>query len=185
MSFFRIDLNKLEDPSVALRKERRESYLFIALALLFAALVAWASRSAGKLGHKVRELRGLKAGLQSQLDAMRRDSQYVSEEDVRSLFELERRRVLWTRKLNAMPFLAGEKIVLTNLNYQRGRLTVEALAEAPAGGNRFELISSFIDSLKAAPEFGRDFGKVEFQSSKRVDFQGQGLLAFTVLCLPK
>jgi Tfp pilus assembly protein PilN len=185
MSFFRIDLNKLEDPGLALRKERREGYVFVALAALFAALLAWASRSTADLGGKLRELRGLRADLQAQLEALQRDSQYVSEDDVRSLFELERRRVLWTRKLNALPELVGDKIVLTDVRYERGLLTVQGLAEAPAAGNRFELVSAFIDRLKASPDFGRDFGKVEFQSSHRLDFQGQNLLSFAVLCRPK
>ena len=186
MSFFRIDLNKLEDPSLALRKERRENYAFLALAILFAALTAWAARSNAQLGRKLGDLRGMRADLQSRLDAVRRDSQYVSEDDVRSLFELERKRVLWTRKLNAMPELVGEKIVLTKVRYERGKLTVEGLAEAPAGGNnRFELVSAFIDRLKASPDFMRDFAKVEFQSSRRLDFQGQNLLSFAVLCLPR
>lgn len=185
MSFFRIDLNRLEDPSLALRKERRESYLFMILAALFAGLVVWAASSASSQGGKVRELRGLRDDLQSQLEAVRRDSQYVSEEDVRALFELERRRVLWTRKLTALPELLGEKIVLVDVRYARGKLTVEGIAEAQATGNRFELVSGFIDRLKAAPDFSRDFGKVEFQSSRRLEFQGQNLLAFSVLCLAK
>jgi hypothetical protein len=183
MSFFRIDLNKLEDPTVAFRKERRESYVFVALAALFACLVAWAARSASDLGGKVRELSGMRDDLQARLEAVRRDSQYVSEEDVRALFDLERRRVLWTRKLAALPELLGEKIVLVDVRYSRGKLTVEGIAESQAGGNRFELVSGFIDRLKAAPEFSRDFRKVEFQSSRRLEFQGQNLLAFSVLCL--
>lgn len=186
MSFFRIDLNRLEDPSLALRRERRENYAFLALAALFALLVAWSAQSGSRLGRKLGELRALRADLQSQLDAVRRDSQYVSEDDVRSLFELERKRVLWTRKLNALPELVGEKIVLTDVRYERGKLLVEGLAEAPAGGNnRFELVSAFIDRLKGSPDFGRDFAKVEFQSSRRLDFQGQNLLSFEVLCLPR
>jgi hypothetical protein len=116
------------------------------------------------------------------LEAVRRDSQYVSEEDVRALFDLERRRMLWTRKLVALPELLGEKIVLVDVNYSRGKLTVEGIAEAQTGGNRFELVSGFIDRLKAAPEFSRDFRKVEFVSSRRLEFQGQNLLAFSVLC---
>lgn len=185
MSFFRIDLNKLEDPTLALRKERRENWVFVILAVLFAGLAGWAARSASDLGGKVRELSGLRDDLESQLEALQRDSQYVSEEDVRALFDLERRRVLWTRKLAALPELLGEKIVLVDVRYSRGRLTVEGIAEAPAGGNRFDLVSGFIDRLKAAPDFRRDFRKVEFLSSRRLEFQGQNLLAFSVLCLPE
>ncbi len=185
MSFFRIDLNKLEDPSVALRKERRENYVFLCLAALFAALVVWSSRSTSDLGRKLKELRGLRADLQSQLDAVQRDSQYVSEDDVRSLFDLERKRVLWTRKLVSLPELVGQKIVLTDVRYDHGQLTVQGLAEAPPAGNRFELVSAFIDRLKASTDFGRDFAKVEFLSSHRLDYQGQNLLSFQVLCRPK
>jgi hypothetical protein len=185
MSFFRIDLNKLEDPSLALRKERRETYVLLAVAALFAALVAGAGQSVGRLGGKVEGLRALRGDLEARLEALQRDSQYVSEEDVRALHDLERRRVLWTRKLGALPELVGEKIVLTKVLYQRGELIVEGVAEAPPGGNRFELVSAFIDRLHGSSEFSRDFRKVEFRSSRRLDFQAQNLLVFEVICLPR
>jgi Tfp pilus assembly protein PilN len=185
MSFFRIDLNRLEDPSLALRKERRENYALMAMAVLCAALAVWAGKSVGRLGGKLEDLRSLRSDLTARLEALERDSQYVSEEDVRSLFDLERRRVLWSRKLGALPELVGEKIVLTSVQYQRGELTVEGIAEVPPAGNRFELVSAFIDRLKGSPEFSRDFRKVEFRSSRRLDFQAQNILVFEVACLPR
>lgn len=185
MSFFHVDLNRLEDPKVALRKEARENNVFIVLAILFAALVFVVGRSAGDLGRKQRELTAMRADLKAQVEALERDSNFVSEEDVKSLSELERKRVLWTRKLAAFSELTGDKIVLTKVHYQRQKLILEGLAETAPGGNRFELVSAFIDRLKAAPDIGRDFLKVEFVSSKRLDFQGQELLSFEVACLPK
>lgn len=185
MSFFRVDLNKLEDPNAALRKERAENRVFIALALLFAGLVFFAGKSTAGLGGKLRELKAMKADLKAQVEALERDSNYVSEEDVKTLSELERKRVLWTRKLAALSDLTGDKIVLTMVRYQRNQLLVQGLAEAGTGGNRFELVSAFIDRLQADADFGRDFRKVEFVSSKRIDFQDQGLINFEVACLPR
>lgn len=185
MSFFRIDLNQLEDPNLALRKERGENRVFIGLALLLAGLVFAAGRSTAALGGKLRELRAMRADLESQVEALEKDSNYVSEEDVASLSELERKRVLWTRKLAALSELTGDRIVLTEVRYQRGDLVLQGLAETAAGGNRFELVSAFIDRLQGSPDFARDFRKAEFVSSKRLDFQDQDLISFEVACLPR
>lgn len=190
MSFFRINLNRLEDPSAAFRKERRVSYAFLALACLFAALCVTAGRYNGAMEGKIRELRGLRADLKSQIEALESDSDYVSEEDVRALHDLDRKRVFWTRKLVSLAGLTGDKIVFTGIAYDQGKLTLEGVAEAgslgkASGGNKFELVSAFIDRLQASEEFARDFRKVEFLSSRRVDFQDQSLLSFEVTCLPK
>ena len=192
MSFFRINLNRLADPTVALRKERRESYAFLLSACLFAALSVTAGRYNGALEGKLRELRGLRTDLKSQIEALERDSDFVSEEDVRALNDLDQKRIFWTRKLVSLAALTGDKIAFTGINYEQGKLILEGIAEAGAaghavagGGNKFELVSAFIDRLQASPDFARDFRKVEFLSSKRVDFQDQALLSFEVACLPK
>jgi Tfp pilus assembly protein PilN len=176
---------------VALRKERRESYAFPVLAVLFAALTAIAGRYTGSLNGKLTELRGLRADLRSQIEALERDSEYVSEEDVRALNDLDQKRIFWTRKLVSLADLTGDKIVFTRIQYDAGKLTLEGVAEAgssahPGGaGNKFELVSAVIDRLQASADFARDFRKVEFLSSKRVDLKDQALLSFEVICLPK
>jgi hypothetical protein len=189
MSFFRINLNRLEDPTIALRKERRESYAFPVLAALFALAAVVAGRQAGALDGKLKELRDLKANLISRIEALERDSDYVSEEDVRALHDIDRGRIFWTRKLVSLAELTGDKIVFTRIGYANGRLELTGMAQAgtaaAAGGNRFEVVSAFIDRLQASREFTRDFRKVEFVNSKRVDFQDQALLSFEVVCLPK
>jgi hypothetical protein len=190
MSFFRINLNRLEDPTVALRKERRESYAFPVLAALFALAAVVAGRQAGALDGKLKELRTLKTDLITRIEALERDSDYVSEEDVRALHDIDRGRIFWTRKLVSLAELTGDKIVFTRIGYAGGRLELTGVAQAgsaaaAAGGNRFELVSAFIDRLQASQEFARDFRKVEFVNSKRVDFQDQALLSFEVVCLPK
>ncbi|HKP96841.1 MAG TPA: PilN domain-containing protein [Fibrobacteria bacterium] len=190
MSFFRINLNRLADPTAALRKERRESYAFLALAGLFAALTVTAGRYNGAMESKIRELRGLRSDLNSQIEALERDSDFVSEEDVRALHDLDRERIFWTRKLVSLAGLTGDKIVFTGIRYDQGKLSLEGVAQAGTvgrgeGGNKFELVSAFIDRLQASADFARDFRKVEFLSSKRVDFQDQTLLSFEVICLPK
>jgi Tfp pilus assembly protein PilN len=190
MSFFRINLNRLADPTVALRKERRESYAFLLLAGLFAVLAVTAGRYNGKLEGKLRELRGLRTDLKAQIEALERDSDYVSEEDVRALNDLDQKRIFWTRKLVSLADLTGDKIVFTGIRYEQGKLSLAGIAEAGTaghaeGGNKFELVSAFIDRLQSSQDFARDFRKVEFLSSKRVDFQDQALQSFEVICLPK
>jgi Tfp pilus assembly protein PilN len=191
MSFFRINLNRLEDPTLALRKQRRETWGLLVLAGGLLTLVVLTSQYLGGLRGKIQRLESVRSDLFHQIDALERDSNYVSEDDVRSLHDLDRQRTFWTRKLVSLAELLGEKIVLTRVDYDGSRLTLDGLIDAGTAdhrgtsGNQFSKVSAFVDSLQASPEFSRDFRKVEFLSSRRLDFQDQDLLNFAVLCQPK
>jgi Tfp pilus assembly protein PilN len=185
MIYFRINLNKLEDPAVKRRQEIREAARFAALNLFLLALLVFTLVWSGRLSGKVGEFERKKADLREQIRKLEESRDYISEQDVRSLSSLDSQRVFWAGKLERLAALSGDNIAITNLRLQNANLYLEGVAKVKKTENNFNIVSDFIENIKAEPVFTRDFKKIEFRSSSRLDFMDQPILHFEILCYPK
>jgi Tfp pilus assembly protein PilN len=184
MTYFRINLNRLEDTAAAQRKARAGLALFIGLAFAAACLFAGALYLNARLGAKVRAFERTARELDAKIQKLRQSGQYISEEEVYSLDRLNSRRVFWTRKLETLAGLVGERIALTEIKYERGVLYVRGIARLDRGQNNFGLVSDFLERIKAEAAFARDFREINFRSSNRVEYMDQDLLNFDIVMNP-
>ncbi len=185
MSFFRVNLNKLEDPHALERRERGENSVFFALALGFFLLLALVIYWNARLSTKLNALTEVRRQMNAELEVLTRDARFVSEKDVRALDALNRGRVLWTPKLVAISALAGNHLALTRMEYKNGGLRIEGITEAAGKVSPFDRVSQFIARLQADSSFQRDFTRIEFEQSHRLVFQNQNLQEFALICHPR
>jgi outer membrane murein-binding lipoprotein Lpp len=181
MNYFRINLNKLEDKELALRKKRAEMGLYLGLAFLILGLLLAALTINARLSAKENEFKHTVMDLNAQIQALQKDENFVSEKEVFALDRLNSARVFWTRKVEALAALTGNKIALTEIKYERSILSMKGVARVSRTNNNFDLVSDFIERIKAEPAFSRDFRKIDFRSSSRVDFMDQDLLNFEII----
>lgn len=181
MNYFRINLNKLEDKELLVRRARSEVLLYAGLTLLVFALLLAGLTINARLAGKEREFKRVISDLEAKISALRQDENFVSEQEVFALDRLDGARIFWTRKLESLANGTGDKIALTEIKYERGILSVKGVARVNRSTNNFELVSDFIERLKAEPAFTRDFRKIDFRSSNRVDFMDQDLLNFEII----
>jgi len=181
MNYFRINLNKLEDKELLLRKQRAELGLYLGLTSLIVALLLAVLTIHARLSSKADEFKKYIADLNAQIQALQKDENFVSEEEVYALDRLDGARVFWTKKLESFANLTEDKIALTEIKYERGSLSVKGVARVSRTTNNFDLVSGFIERIKAEPAFTRDFRKIDFRSSSRVDFMEQDLLNFEII----
>jgi hypothetical protein len=181
MNYFRINLNKLEDKDLVVRRMRAELGLYLGLTSLIVAFLLAAMAIHGRLSGKAAEFKRIIADLNGQINALRQDENFVSEQEVYALDRLDGARVFWTRKLESLANLTGDKIALTEIKYERGALSVRGVARVNKTVNNFDLVSDFIERIKAEPGFTKDFRKIDFRSSNRVDFMEQDLLNFEII----
>jgi Tfp pilus assembly protein PilN len=181
MNYFRINLNKLEDKDLALRRQRAEMGLFMGLTSLILGLVLVALVINTRLSAKVNESKRIIGSLNAQIQALRNDENFVSEQEVFALDQLDGARIFWTKKLEYLANLTGDKIALTEIKYERGTLSIRGVAKVSRAVNNFDLVSDFIERLKAEPAFTKDFRKIDFRSSNRADFMDQDLLNFEII----
>jgi Tfp pilus assembly protein PilN len=184
MTYFRINLNRLEDTAAAQRKARAGLVLFIGLALAAACLLFSALYINARLGAKVRAFERTARDLDAQIQSLRQSGRYISEEEVYSLDRLNGQRIFWTRKLESLAALVGDRIALTEIKYERSVLYVRGIARLDRGKNNFGLVSDFIERIKAEAAFARDFHEIDFRSSNRVEYMDQNLLNFDIVMNP-
>lgn len=182
MSYFRLNLNKLEDPAVARARARRVHIGAWALAALSLLVLAAVAAQDFRLRAQVSELRGVRQGLKAELEAIRKDSAYVAEDDVRALRELEESRVFWTDKLGALSHLVGEKVAFSGMEWDDDGLRLEGLADPGPKEGTFDVVSDLVSRLQADSTFAHTFSRVEFLASRRIPFRGRDLLGFTLHC---
>lgn len=185
MNYFRINLNKLEDPARKRREELRLLARFGALNLCLLVLLVTALVWTIQMSGKLTEFEKLKADLKVQIRKLEANKNYISEQDVRSLKKLDNQRIFWTQKLEALAALSGSNIVLTSLRLQGGNLYLEGVARVKKNENNFNVVSGFIERIKELEYFTRDFKRIEFKSSTRIDFMDQPVLTFEITCYPK
>jgi Tfp pilus assembly protein PilN len=181
MNYFRINLNKLEDKELALQHKKRELLKYAVLTGLVLLLFAVALTINGKLASKVNSFNRTISSLNKQIDSLQQNENFVSEEEVYSLDRLNSSRVFWTKKLETLAEITGNSIALTEIKYERTVLLIRGVARVSRANNNFEVISGFIERLKAEPSFFKDFKAIDFRSSSRVDFLEQNLLNFEIV----
>ncbi len=182
MNCFQINLNKLEDKSVALRRQRRERLQCAGLALILAGMAVWYIFFAVQLQGKKREFAGVIDDLTNQLAALQQADRYISEADVSDLHALTEERIFWTEKVEIIAEVVDTAIAITGLIYDDSRLVIRGITRVDQRSNSFPQISLFIDTLKTKAAFTRDFPRIEFSSSDRMTTKGQNIMSFEVLC---
>jgi Tfp pilus assembly protein PilN len=179
--YFKINLNKLEDTSLALKKKRAELSLFISLAFLVLLLFSAALYINIRLSRKENAFEKTIHDLKAQIKQLQESEHFISEAEVYSLNRLNSQRVFWTKKLESLANMVGDKISLTEIKYNRGVLYIRGIAKVKRTQNNFNLVSDFLERIKADKNFTRDFRKIDFRSSSRVNFMEQDLLNFEIV----
>jgi len=181
---FRINLNREEGflQREARRAKIRSRVTNIIATVLLLAMAFITYQNDAKLrdivDNKEKELEWIVA----QIDSLQKAGQNVSKEDVLALARLDRGRVLWTRKFQAMSERLPEKMVITGLKLERGVLEIDAMSEITKEEKEFDKVRIFIEKLRATPMFFEDITSMKFKESKRMTKEEQELLNFTVRC---
>ena len=182
MKLFRINLNKLEDNSKVLLRQRNIGLGFLLLTTLFVGITVLSFMRYSQLRSKSKQFGATIVSLVDQIDELEQGENYISESQVLDLYELTSKRIFWSEKLEATANLVDTAIAITGLSYQRDKLYLRGITRAPDEGNRFATISAFIDSLKVSPSFSGDFNTIEFSSSERTEYMNKNIITFEVLC---
>ncbi len=180
---FKINLNKLEDKSAVQRTMARQGY---ALLLLCALFIALSVLSVGRFRTLVAKRQGFTTTaleLKQQIKSLQQGEEYIGEEQVLDLYDLTNERIFWSEKLEALADIVDTSIAITAMQFQREKLYIKGITAVKSDENRFRTISSFIDSLKAAPVFAGDFGTIEFSSSDRMEYMNKNIVSFEIICL--
>jgi len=123
--------------------------------------------------------------LKAELSASRIDPDRITEQEVRSLYTFETGRVRWKEKLEAIGRAAHPAAAVTECRYVNNQLYIRAISRGSGTTGSFDVVGTFIESLKAQPAIARDFSWIEFRSSNRLFFENQDIINFDIVCYRK
>ncbi|NQU28267.1 MAG: PilN domain-containing protein [Candidatus Marinimicrobia bacterium] len=118
--------------------------------------------------------------VESEMERLRHVGKNLSKDNILGLAELEDNRILWARNLELLGAMTPDDMSLTGLRYAKNKLTIVGIAVIYEGEKEFDIVNSFVRTLKNNVEFANEFTRIRFSSFARQDFRGQDIVQFQV-----
>jgi hypothetical protein len=181
---FTVNLNKGEARAeLAIRRQRRTQRIVMAVFILaFLAVGALNVNNYLELKSIVGEKQDKIAEIDRQLEELQRAGQNVSKEDVLALAKLEKKRFLWTQRLESLATIMPEDMAITGLEFHNFEFTIRAISQIKRTQKEFDQVVAFMDMLKGTPAFYSDFEGIRFEKSSRIGVEDQDILSLAIVC---
>ena len=181
---FTVNLNKGEARAeLVVRKQRRTQRIVMAVFVLaFLALGVLNLVNHMELNSVVTEKRDKITEIENQLEELQSIGQNVSKQDVLALSKLEKKRFLWTKRLEILAEILPEDMAVTGLEFHNFDFTIRAISQIKKTQKEFDQVSAFMDMLKGTPFFYQDFKGIRFEKSSRIGVEDQDILSLAIVC---
>jgi hypothetical protein len=187
--YYKINLNKASNrlDQFENTKKRRK---IISLSLFLLLVLAGSGFVVYKANQIQKVINSQKAELQSiqdKINQLEASSDNLSPEDIFTLANVERNRLIWSEKLAALGNIMPKDIAITELSYDYSlkAFVIRGVSKVKPDLKDLDLVVSIIDLMKAQPEFGAEFSEIKFQSSQRIKHNEQEIVRFEIACLLK
>ncbi len=163
----------------AFRNRIRWTYFGVAVGLLILGAVALGYenyRMEQLIQAKQQQINDIKLKIQE----LRKKGKNLSRKDILAMADLESRRILWARKLQALSRLAPHDMAITGLVYKDNRLFISGILRVFEDQREFDIIDQFIERLRNDPTFSQDFTKIKFSKFSRLTLLNQEIVSFEI-----
>ncbi len=187
--YYSINLNKASNRLDQFEQAQRRRKA-LSLAFLFAVILA----VMGVVGYKtfqvqktIEEYRSEYRSIEDRIIQLEASSDYLSPEDVFTLANIARERLIWSEKLSVLGNILPKDVAVIELAYD-GNLKaflIKGISKVKPGLKDLDLVVAIINLVKAQEGFSSDFSEIKFQSSQRVKYRDQEIVRFEIACLIK
>ena len=126
------------------------------------------------------------AKINTEIDQLKEEGQInLSKKDIESLYKLENERIFWTNKLQTLADITLINMAITALEFNKKKFSISAVTRLGDDSKEFDVIETFIESLKENEHFSKDFTSIKFSNSERINSRGTEIFTFKVDCLLK
>jgi len=185
--YFSINLNKASnrfDQFEQAQKRRRAVTVGIMLAIL-AVAIGGVGFKAYKVQHKIDTYNAELQSIEDRIAKLEASSDYLSPEDLFTLANITRNRMIWSEKLEVLGDILPKDVALTELSYDRDNhiFIIKGISKVKTGMKDLDLVVAIINIVKAQKDFSSDFSEIKFQSSMRIKYRDQEMVRFEIACL--
>lgn len=184
---YSVNLNKASNRMDQFEQMQRRRK-FISMAAFYAALLVIGGAviyKSYRTEMKINEIRGEVNFIEARIAELESSSDYLSPEDIFTLSEVARTRLVWSEKLSVLGNILPRDVAITELAYD-DRLRVfliKGISKVKPNLKDLDLVVSIIDVVKSNQDFSSDFSEIKFQSSQRVKQDEQEMVKFEIACL--
>jgi hypothetical protein len=182
--FFKINLNKYGELKQAVQKERRTfrttALAFVIFTALIYGVVLYYN---GDMARKVDNRRQLLSDIKQEIKSYKENDQYLSSKDLTNIAEISTDRIFWSKKLVALSEKTNDKIAITNFSFKSDVLSIFGITRMDKNEKEFDLINSFIESLKDNKQINSDFEEIYFVKSMRDFEKDVEIMRFQIDCV--
>lgn len=178
----RINLNKGESRTTRMEriKERGRWILFSVLIVVLVGLTAGALHYNHRMGNIIAERQQRVTEVKQKIQALKQEGVNLSKADILSLDRLEKSRVFWARKLQALAANVATDMSLTEITFRHGRFTISGITRIYPGEREFDIVNDFTRQLQNDPVIDHEFGRVKLLSYSREKIHSQQIVTFEI-----
>lgn len=183
---FKINLNKFGELKQQIEAENKIFKQALIIFLVISALVyGFVFFTNSKLTKKYNNRKNYLKEIEAQLNSLSTSSEYLSSKDLERLTTINNNRVFWAKKLVALSERTSSQIAITHFSFKSGVLSLYGITKLDKGQKEFDLIDSFILSLKQNEDISSDFPDIKFVKSTKDKEKDVEILRFQVDCIGK
>jgi hypothetical protein len=184
--YFKINLNKFGELRLQQEAERKSFQTFVSLFVLGTLLLfGFVIYLDTQLAHKLQSRQSFLKQIEDQVASYEVSGDFLSKSDLDRLSQAFTDRIFWAKKLVALSERTQSQIAITHFSYKRGILSLYGITKVDKDQREFDLIDSFIQSLKSNPQISMDFKDIVFVRSNRDREKDTDIIRFQVDCIGK
>ena len=187
--YLTINLNKASNRLDQFEQAQRRKRMFSVLAFFVIILLA-----IGVMGYKsynihlkINEMKAELQGIEDKIAVLESSSEYLSPEDVFTLAEVTKNRLVWSEKVAVIGNILPKDIAITELSFddRLNAFMIKGVSRVKPGMKDLDLVVAIINVVKSQEDFASDFTDIKFQSSQRIKHLEQEIVKFEIACLVK
>ncbi|MCB5249682.1 MAG: hypothetical protein LHW49_00810 [Candidatus Cloacimonetes bacterium] len=183
---FTINLNKYGELKQQIEAENKTFVkMIVTFLLLSVILYGFALYLNSNMKKKYENRHNYLNRIQQELKDFSASSDYLSSKDLERLTRVNNNRVFWAKKLVALSERTSSKIAITHFSFKNGILSLFGITKLDRDVKEFDLMDSFIVSLKQNEDISLDFPEIRFVRSSKDTEKDVEILRFQIDCISK
>lgn len=183
---FTINLNKFGELKQQIEAEKKTFVKMIVFFLVASILIyGFVIYLNSTLKKKLNNRKSYLVEIENQLQSYSNNTEYLSSKDLKRLTKVNDNRIFWAKKLVALSERTSSQIAITHFAFKNGILSLYGITKLDRGEKEFDLIDSFIYSLKMNEDISLDFPDIRFVKSTKDIEKDVEILRFQVDCVSK
>tara|TARA_B110000438_G_scaffold252937_1_gene258234 strand:+ start:1280 stop:1849 length:570 start_codon:yes stop_codon:yes gene_type:complete len=183
MNLIKINLNQTISKAQidSLKEEKNRWAIFGSICGLFIITIIWFVIINTRLNSVINQRETTISNIEQETRKLKNKGKInLSKKEINNLYNIETKRVLWSKKLIALSQITPEDMSVTKLEFSKNKLSISAVSSMNEGTKEFTVVEDFMNRIEQNEEFNKDFRNIKFDNLDKEQTRFDELLSFKV-----